>query len=640
MSLENLRKKIQYYLRENTGVPLYVEYLRDRPGEEPFELGGKRWQFVNAKYPDGRQDIGVYAFGEDLVYHYELWRKMMGIDKENQGVGASNYDRHFRSDMKSKNENTDSTIGSKGDIELANVISYKPYAFILDKVMKDWGGNSDLYQSLLDVFAYDKFDYNKLVSVLKNYDVYDDYSYMLGLNENIMGEEEDNMDGYDAISDISDNELDFTDDIESDDKPDYDNDAFIQDVVSGGYDVSISGKHLGHYEDIDVALMNLKNEFNRSNFFPTIWFVNDHGNYWPIDEKGDEIKNDLNEISPELRNRTISTMKDRGQLKRADKWEQHHLNKDLENFKGKEIFQDCIIYSFRLDELHGRNVVYINYGTPREKEFNRIHGSITYDITLDDYSINHAIDRRSARTLSLIAKILNPNTKYASGGQGFQIKGMNENLNYNICSKHQTYDKDCSICNAGRNLNEDSERNEEMAKIIIQQLGGFGKLRAMTGAYNFVAQENGVSFKIKNPKANYIKVILNGKDLYDVEIGRIRGADYKVLVDEKDVYVENLKQLIEKSTGMYLSLYQENKLPNIKEMVSFHINRGEEKDLIPEKVIIAFYERIFELLRQGHNIQDEAIQQELNRLIKLNGKIPKEIQDLIDAPDDSQTSLT
>jgi hypothetical protein len=76
----------------------------------------------------------------------------------------------------------------------------------------------------------------------------------------------------------------------------------------------------------------------------------------------------------------------------------------------------------------------------------------------------------------------------------------------------------------------------------------------MTGAYNFYDIGNGLSFKIKNPRANYIKIKLNGKDLYDVEVGRIRGTTYKIVAEQNDLYFDQLKNFIEKATGMYLSL--------------------------------------------------------------------------------------
>jgi hypothetical protein len=94
----------------------------------------------------------------------------------------------------------------------------------------------------------------------------------------------------------------------------------------------------------------------------------------------------------------------------------------------------------------------------------------------------------------------------------------------------------------------------EIAKTILQQLGGSGKLNAMTGAYNFIDRGNGLSFKIKNQRANYIKITLNGKDLYDVEVGRIRGNTYKVVKSGNDLYFDELIPFLEEATGMYFNL--------------------------------------------------------------------------------------
>ena len=94
-----------------------------------------------------------------------------------------------------------------------------------------------------------------------------------------------------------------------------------------------------------------------------------------------------------------------------------------------------------------------------------------------------------------------------------------------------------------------------VANTILDQLGGAGRLRAMTGAYNFYDIGNGLSFKIKNARANYIKIKLTSMDLYDVEVGRIRGNTYKVVDSAQGLYFDQLKPFIEKATGMYLSLY-------------------------------------------------------------------------------------
>jgi hypothetical protein len=61
-----------YALEEQPEV--YVEYVGQREGEEPFEINGQRWQYVNVLDGQGKRDIGVYSFGEDRCYNYSVWR--------------------------------------------------------------------------------------------------------------------------------------------------------------------------------------------------------------------------------------------------------------------------------------------------------------------------------------------------------------------------------------------------------------------------------------------------------------------------------------------------------------------------------------------------------------------------------------
>ena len=130
----------------------------------------------------------------------------------------------------------------------------------------------------------------------------------------------------------------------------------------------------------------------------------------------------VNEISSELRNNVISKMKDRGMDKRAEKWTEYYLDKSLTDFKNKEIFDDkLIIYGFRLNDKD--NTLDISYGSPRNQEYNRTHGTIVYYLTTDEYSINYEVDRKTARILSKIASIVNPESKYSNGIGDFNIKG-------------------------------------------------------------------------------------------------------------------------------------------------------------------------------------------------------------------------
>lgn len=100
------------------------------------------------------------------------------------------------------------------------------------------------------------------------------------------------------------------------------------------------------------------------------------------------------------------------------------------------------------------------------------------------------------------------------------------------------------------------ERNPEIAATILRQMGGIGRIRAMTGAKNFIDYGNGVSFQFPNKAAgrpNLCKVTLRPEDTYLVEFGRHRGTTYKVLKTLDGVYGDMLKSLFEQESGLYLS---------------------------------------------------------------------------------------
>jgi hypothetical protein len=102
--------------------------------------------------------------------------------------------------------------------------------------------------------------------------------------------------------------------------------------------------------------------------------------------------------------------------------------------------------------------------------------------------------------------------------------------------------------------------SKEIAKIILNQLGG-NKLIVMTGAKNLCAldeQCGGLSFKLpkfSGVKVNYVKIVLNGSDLYDVEFGRIYGNKYTVISKHSDIYCDMLVELFEKETGLFAKLF-------------------------------------------------------------------------------------
>lgn len=98
----------------------------------------------------------------------------------------------------------------------------------------------------------------------------------------------------------------------------------------------------------------------------------------------------------------------------------------------------------------------------------------------------------------------------------------------------------------------------EIAKTILMQMGGIGRIKAMTGAKDFIAGSNNVSFKFPNRqknKPNYVKITYNaGLDLYDMEFGKVFNMTYKVLSTDRGVYSDMLKPIFEKTTGLRLSL--------------------------------------------------------------------------------------
>ena len=97
--------------------------------------------------------------------------------------------------------------------------------------------------------------------------------------------------------------------------------------------------------------------------------------------------------------------------------------------------------------------------------------------------------------------------------------------------------------------------DKQIALNIGNQLGGLGRLKAMTGATNFVAHEDGLSFKFKGCKhSNYCKVTLDPSDTYSVEFGKIRKFNYTAKDTMSGIYNDMLMDTFEDYTGLYLTL--------------------------------------------------------------------------------------
>ena len=95
-------------------------------------------------------------------------------------------------------------------------------------------------------------------------------------------------------------------------------------------------------------------------------------------------------------------------------------------------------------------------------------------------------------------------------------------------------------------------------QIILQQLGG-NQFIAMTGAQLRCNGDNSLIASIKGSrKYNRVVITLNDLDLYDVRFIKQAGVKqgFRFIADKttSGVYCDQLKPIIEKETGLYLSL--------------------------------------------------------------------------------------
>ncbi|TXH50894.1 MAG: hypothetical protein E6Q97_19510 [Desulfurellales bacterium] len=90
-----------------------------------------------------------------------------------------------------------------------------------------------------------------------------------------------------------------------------------------------------------------------------------------------------------------------------------------------------------------------------------------------------------------------------------------------------------------------------VAKTILSQLGG-NRFLVMTGAKSLVGGANFLAFRLPraNDGINYVRVTLNGKDLYKVEYGRATVKGYKPIAGDDDIYAEDLVRCFEATTGL------------------------------------------------------------------------------------------
>ena len=105
---------------------------------------------------------------------------------------------------------------------------------------------------------------------------------------------------------------------------------------------------------------------------------------------------------------------------------------------------------------------------------------------------------------------------------------------------------------------ENKMSNSNVAEIILKQMGGTGRIQMMTGAKSFVYDFESVQFKFlnrKRSKPNSCKVTYDsGQDFYTVNFDRVDRYNIKALNVFHGIYADQLVNLFETETGLYLSL--------------------------------------------------------------------------------------
>lgn len=120
---------------------------------------------------------------------------------------------------------------------------------------------------------------------------------------------------------------------------------------------------------------------------------------------------------------------------------------------------------------------------------------------------------------------------------------------------HQIFGKTPSELSKSKEKAKNESTSRGVANTILQQLGG-NKFIAMTGAKNFLAGDYKLMFMLGRNKlgANKVIITLNGKDLYDIEFGKVRSSVYKTLKTYEDVYGSSLQSIFTKATGLNTTL--------------------------------------------------------------------------------------
>ena len=97
------------------------------------------------------------------------------------------------------------------------------------------------------------------------------------------------------------------------------------------------------------------------------------------------------------------------------------------------------------------------------------------------------------------------------------------------------------------------EERTELADTIIRYISpqGIPGLKMMMKANNFTLLETGVSFRfLGSKKMNYVRVILNPMDTFDLTLGKVTITKYQEVKKLTDVYCDQLGEIFRDETGL------------------------------------------------------------------------------------------
>jgi hypothetical protein len=115
----------------------------------------------------------------------------------------------------------------------------------------------------------------------------------------------------------------------------------------------------------------------------------------------------------------------------------------------------------------------------------------------------------------------------------------------------------CERCK--KKVDESSDNSQAIAMEIMRQMGGQNKLKAMLGIKGYLTVgaskgfQGGLDLMFQNKvktAPNRVEILLADNDTYTVRFYR----DSKKMQEEEDVYADDLMDLFERSTGLYLTL--------------------------------------------------------------------------------------